>query len=393
MPEFSIDGDISNVLGGPQAPEGGPSPETKTKITDILNKDEGDVTEDDKKFLESNQKLADDIATELEEQAKLKEQSGAGGEEGGGEAGSSDDELGAIATFGKDEGFVDEKVFKELEDSTDGISAYIKARDEVRDKELISSFLQANSEVAKFYEHTVVNQLPVESYLKTEIQRPAMLDEKILSIGTNATDDDKAAAITQHERIIREGLKGKLSDSVIEATIKAAVESGESYKLAVDTLNDQNKEWDDEVKAVNDRHAANVKAENERREAAENNFKNAVNKGLLLESLQIADADKAAFIDFATKPINAVTKQTKLEQIEDSLTTEEKLFFDYLLFKKAKDGKIDIKSIQPKTTNKKFFTSLKNKNNDRKPRGGGQEDRAVGSIANLPKEITGIKTS
>lgn len=344
--------DKSSGSGEDPKPSEDPKP-IEEQITEILSKEESELTDEERTLLEKNEEVANRL---LEAQEK-------GGQQGK----EGEEEIGLLAEFMKEEGYLEEG---EYEDSSEGLKKYIADRDKARDLKVITSFLESSPDVARVFNHVVVEGKPFASLIR-ETTKPEILEEKLIEIKPTSSDEDKETAIKQHTKIIRAGLKGKVSDTILEGMITTAVEKGETLALAKDVLKDIEASYNNEIESINKEAAARKKAEQDEANAAKENIKRLITKGEVAANVLIPESEKTEFYDFLVKPVDALTGKTKQTLIMESLTDEEDMLLDYLLFVKAKKGKIDFSALKSKSTVKKFFKNAKKANEDRSARAAG----------------------
>lgn len=358
--------------------EGAGATELESQITGLLEKDSADLTDDEKSILEKNDGVVNKLAADAMAREKAAEEGKGGESEEGEEEG---DELGAIDAFAKNEGFVDEAKF---EDNVDGLQGYIEKRDSKRDLVVLGSFLEANSQVKDFYQHVVVDKKPPETFMQ-ELSKPEILETEVKPIPTTGTDNEKQTVIDNHLNIIRADLKGKVPDSVIEATIKSAVEMGQTEILAKDSLANLNASHQRNIDAVNKEAADAKQLAIDAKANAEKVITSLVTKGELASNVNIPDAEKKGFTEFLTIPVESVTQRTKYDKTLADFTPQEDMLIDWLVYQKYKNGKIDLSSLQRKSTSQKFIKNAKKANESReKGASGSRAGQAFENISSMP---------
>lgn len=343
-------------------------------LTELVGKEESELTDDDKALLEKSKDKIDEIRANIEkEQAE-----GSGG----------DGDLGVVGNLMKSEGFVGEG---EFEDSSEGLGNYMKERDTARDQQVLTSFLKASPELASFYKHTIVDKKPAESFMR-RLDKPTILTTEIKPLGESLSDVEKVTVLDSHRAIIKANLKGKVSETVLNSIIESAVEKGETEQLAKDSLADLTTAYNGELKLLEDQAQTLVDTDALNYENAQRVIKATVGKGALASNVIIPESEKLGFIDFLTKPINTMSGETKQQQVVSSLSPEQDLLLDYLLYKFSISGKFDIGSLKTRSSNKQFFNSAKGENDRRQSRDKGRVsgDGKINSVKNLPSNMKGV---
>jgi len=334
------------------------NPELESQIKEILSKEENDLTDEEKQVLLDNEAIAEKLSK---------------GDEGS-------EESGVVADLKALEGFVEEG---EYEDSLEGIKQYQKDRDGKRDPLIIGSFLKANPKMAAFYKHVVVDGKSEDSFLK-EVSKPELLKSEVKSIKSSTSEIEKESIIDQHVKIIKQDLIGKLPEKTIEAILKVAVENGDTEQMAKDSLVNLNASYSKEVEALEAQKVAERQQEEREIEERIKTIKGLVSKGIIANNIAIPEVDKQGFIEFLTVPIDSVTGETKQEKVLNSLSNEEDMVLDYLLYIKSKTGKLDTSALKSNTSVSKFFKNSKKANDNRTPKTSKGSKIAYGDVRSLP---------
>ena len=360
---------------------GGSSEELETQITTLLEKDEAELTDEEKKVLKENEEIVNKLQEGDDDGDGTGEGTGEGEGEGKGEGEGG--EPGILEALMIEEGYVEEG---EYEDSSDGIKQYIADRDKKRDLKVLEGFLSANEQMAAVFNHIVVQKKPLESLLRSS-QKPAILETQLLETSATSTDEQKEQAVKQHSDIIRQGLKGKFSDSIVEQMITSAVEKGETLATARDVLKDIEKQHNADVASIEAQARTEAEALEKQEEEIRKNIQKVITKGEAASNIIIPQSDRVGLYEFLTKPVDALNNRTKQQIVSDTLSDEENILIDYLLYLKAKNGKIDLALLKSRSAKKKFFKKSKEENEDRQNRGTGNSNRSDQDTLDILKSI------
>jgi len=249
----------------------------------------------------------------------------------------------------------------EFEETAEGYQNYQTARDAVRDKEVITNFLDgAPKEVKDLYEHVVTNKHPINTFM-AQVNRPPVLDVVIGTVKTDTPEVDKNNILAVQEEVVRINLTSTGMDkTTIDGVITAAKAGGTLEGMAKSSQESMKTRYSQEIETENTRVKGLQDAEIAKAAKEMADAEALIKTGKLTPNISIPKVDEANFIAYLKKPIND-KGQTMADIKYNELSLEERTAIDYIVYKGLK---------LPNTTKSSVLDKYRigKKNNDsRKP--------------------------
>jgi hypothetical protein len=281
------------------------NPELVTNLEAVLDKAEDQLSEEESKLIEDNKDLVVAIVNK---------------------------DVTLIDQLRENENYVQEGKF---EDSVDGFQSYLSARDELRDKQTVESFLEERPELKSYYEHVVVNKNPPATYFARQ-NKPAILDTKIEKVTESMSDDQKKAVTSVQESVVRANLKSNgMDDSIIAGVVETAKANGTLESMATNSLDSMNKTYNSQIEAAEKTFREQEQARIDAEKAEIDKAVGIVKGGRILDNLNVPKADENNFVKFISTPINA-KGETMADKKYSELSLAQRTAIDYIIYKDFK---------------------------------------------------------
>jgi len=254
--------------------------------------------------------------------------------------------------------FTDEQLATvELKGDIETINAIAELGARIKSEKLVEEFLKGDPEVYEYAMHIKAGGTK-ESYFNPESTIPNLSNITI----------DKSDESSQ-EKWYRNYLKASGTDEEeIEDLITVAKDRGTLYDKSVKGFDKLKDHYDSLRKEEVTKNESVVKQQEEDRIQTFNDIKKTLDSGKILNT-PVSKEDSKAFFEYFIKPLDK-SGMTMKQKVDSEISLEKELLLEYIKFK-------DFKGFIPETEVKKLtktLVDLKNKNDDRKSRLGGERN-------------------